>query len=271
MSTKKLELVSNDVYSFFDSTSTNSPIGFVSIPHSGEQIPEVFKNYLISEREHLDADVDYKMEEMIDIPTLQKEGVIILVAKVHRACVDLNRAGNIAVLNWKENTHGVNMVLSEPSVSERLRLEKLYHAPYYDAIKTIISYLEQFKNPLPVIDLHSMPSNPTAYHLKLNPNQNLVRPDFCVSDLGGENPSCKREYIDHVIEELQFDGYTAVRNDPYFGGNVTKYVNTFNTNNIQIETKRSIYMDEIKRVLLPESKKVKKVLTDLVLSTFKNF
>ena len=93
----------------------NNYIGILSIPHSGEHIPQEFKEFLISNQSDLDCDLDYKVDELVDIDTLTNNGIAVIVSNIHRACVDLNRAEDKSVLNWKKNSKGIQIVTSEPS------------------------------------------------------------------------------------------------------------------------------------------------------------
>lgn len=249
----------------------NQYLGLISIPHSGETIPEEFKSYLSGDEEAYRSDVDFKVNELIDIEALQSAGVGVLVSHIHRVCVDLNRAESNCVLFWKENTHGKKLVVKDPSEIETRNFIETYHRPYYEILKTFLQELEKRKSgKVSMIDLHSMPSRPTAYHMKQNPNQKTWRPDFCLSDRRGK--TCEPEFITHFQKELQKSGHSASLNDPYIGGFVTEYVDQFRTNNIQIEINRAIYMDEEKKTLLTEkARALGPVLTSAILSGFVRF
>lgn len=260
-----------NIFNYF--APKNQYIGILSIPHSGEVIPEEFKNYLTSNLEHLGKDVDYKVDELVDIDALTEAGIGVLVSNIHRTCIDLNRAEDICVMNWKSNSHGEQLVLTEPGDDVVELLTAKYYAPYYEMIKTMINalYTSQ-KGPISLIDLHSMPSKPTKYHLDINPNQKLTRPDFCVSDI--EGLSCTKEYIDYTCLCLGNFSNNITQNDPYFGGHVTRHIHATyeNINNIQIEINRSIYMDETQRSLaLDLVKDLKTNLTKSLIDTFKKF
>jgi N-formylglutamate deformylase len=115
-----------------------------------------------------------------------------------------------------------------------------------------------------------MPSRPTEYHMKQNPNQKTYRADFCVSDRKGK--TCVPEFIRFFQQALSVDGYSADLNDPYVGGYITEYVDQYRTNNIQIEINRSIYMDEKSKVLVPEKvAKLKPILTEALIKGFVEF
>src|SRR5688572_26320480 len=96
----------------------NRYLGLISIPHSGETIPEEFRSYLSGDEDAYKSDVDFKVNELIDIESLQQAGVAVLVSHIHRICVDLNRAENNCVLFWKENTHGKKLVVNDPATLE---------------------------------------------------------------------------------------------------------------------------------------------------------
>jgi N-formylglutamate amidohydrolase len=260
----------NPIFDFFAPLGS-SYRGLLSISHSGENISEEFEKYLIGDHSSYREDVDFKVKELVDIRRLQEAGVAVLVAHVHRICLDLNRAENQRVLFWKENTQGKKLVVHEPDALEIQWFIETYHWPYYELLKAAIQDLEKKKkSAVSVIDLHSMPSKPTPYHLKQNPNQKMHRPDFCLSDRRGK--TCRPEFIHFFQEELVKAGHDSNLNDPYIGGFVTEFVDRFQANNIQIKINRSIYMDETSKKL--ESLKVarlKPLLTEILIKGFEKF
>lgn len=267
MNTLKLPQ-STPVFDYFP--AQNNLIGLLSIPHSGEIIPEEFLPYLSGDTAAYKEDVDYKVNELVDIKALQEAGVAVLVAKVHRICIDLNRSEDASFMFWKQNTHGKPLVIKDaPAETVRLLLDK-YYRPYYEMLKTIMQNLEQLKaGPVSAVDLHSMPSRPTEYHMKQNPNQGTHRADFCLSDRRGL--TCQKEFIDFFDKALA-QHYETIQNNPYVGGYVTEYLNGFRSNNIQIEIKREIYMDENIKELVPEKvAKLRPILTQALIDGFKAF
>lgn len=247
--------------------------GILSIPHSGEVVPDEFKDYLTSDRKLIGKDVDYKVNELVDIDRLTEAGIAVIVSNIHRTCIDLNRDIDICVLNWKSNSHGEQLVIKEPTEQIVEELTQKYYAPYYEMLKSMINVLYKAQpGVVSLIDLHSMPSKPTKYHLDINPNQKMERPDFCVSDI--EGLSCTKEFIDYVCCELETFSSWVTQNDPYFGGHVTRHIHaTFqNINNIQIEINRKIYMDENKRELNSSLvKELKNNLTNSLIKSFNHF
>ena len=245
--------------------------GLLSIPHSGENIPAEFEKYLSNDLPAYREDVDFKVNELVDIKKLQEAGIAVLVAQVHRVCVDLNRAESNCVLFWKENTQGKKLVTNDPDETATQAFIEKYHRPYYEILKAALQDLEKRKKGLvSMVDLHSMPGRPTEYHMKQNPNQKMHRPDFCVSDRKGK--TARPEFINFFKDELIKSGHESSLNDPYVGGYITEYVDRFRTNNIQIEINRSIYMDETKKELIPSKvDKLKPMLTDVLIKGFEAF
>lgn len=260
----------NPLFDFY-SPLGNSFLGLLSIPHSGETIPDEFKSFLSGDDRAYKEDVDFRVNELVDIPSLQRAGIAVVVSHIHRICVDLNRAEENCVLFWKENTQGMKLVVKDPTSEETQRFIEDYHRPYYEILKTMLLELEKKKaGKVSMVDLHSMPSKPTAYHMKQNPNQKISRPDFCLSDRRGK--TCEPEFIQFFQGGLIAKGFEASLNDPYIGGFVTEYVDRFRTNNIQIEINRAIYMDEDKKVLIPEKvASLRPALTEVLMKGFTRF
>jgi len=261
----------DSVFNFYP--PKNKYIGVLSIPHSGQVIPKEFVQYLTKNTHAWDQDVDFKVNELVDIEKLTENGIAVIVANIHRVCVDLNRPPEAAVLNWKKNSMQVELVTSEPTEEDRKQYEMKYHAPYFEMLKAMINDLATHQKGIKsLIDLHSMPTKPTEYHLKVTPNQPLERPDFCVSDI--EGISCEKEYIDFTCTNLSKFSNDVTKNIPYYGGHITRYIHATyeNINNIQIEIKRGIYMDEETRELVPNLvDALLPNLTDALIDTFKKF
>lgn len=260
----------NPIFDFYAPLG-NHYRGLLSIPHSGENIPSEFEKFLSGDLRAYKEDVDFKVNELVDIKKLQEAGVAVLVAHVHRICVDLNRAESNCVLFWKDNTKGAKLVIQDPDINDTQKFIEAYHRPYFEILKAALQDLEKRKTGLvSMVDLHSMPSRPTEYHMKQNPNQKTHRADFCISDRKGK--TARPEFIDFFTDELNQAGHESVKNDPYVGGYVTEYVDQFRTNNIQIEINRSIYMDEETKELVPQKvSRLKPLLTDVLIRGFTRF
>lgn len=250
----------------------NKFIGVLSIPHSGEDLPSVFTSFLTDNWDDLIQDIDYRVHELIDIEQLQEAGIAVIKSNIIRVAIDLNRTEETALLNWKQNTKNRRLVLNEPDMSQAKELLGMYYTPYFEMIKTLINELKLKLGHCNFVDLHSMPGVAEEYHLKINPKQDKLRPDFCVSDQTGL--TCTQEFIDYIVEELRKDYADVKINAPYFGGHITQHVHKEfeNTNNIQIEINRAIYMDENTKELNPDFiKKLKPALTRSLINLFNQY
>lgn len=246
-------------------------IGILSIPHSGEIIPPEFVPFLTSDIRALHEDVDFKVDELVDIDELNQAGIAVVKANIIRTTVDLNRSKDKALFAWRSNSKGIPLVKDDPHPELAQLMIESYRTPYYEFLRGLINELKRKYKKVSFVDLHSMPSSPTEYHLKQNPNQKMTRPDFCISDYHGK--TCEPKFI-HEIQTLLLKYYDEVTiNDPYVGGNITQEIHTFgDINNIQIEINRGIYMDEVKKSLITDKVvKLKPALTDSLITFFQKF
>lgn len=264
----KIHPDSGPIFEYY--SPTTKLVGVLSIPHSGLEIPQEFIPHLTDVELDLLSDVDFGVHELVDIDALTNAGVAVIKANISRVAVDLNRDPENTILYWKQNTKGNQVVTQEMTEEQIEHVTGKYYFPYFEMLKNIIRRLEDTKEGLvPVIDLHSMPSAPTEYHLKKNPNQNTYRPDFCLSDL--HETSCTRDFIDTCQKNLEKYGYDVAINKPYFGGYITQYNDRFRTNTIQIEINRRLYMDEVNKKLNPDHVLLKERLTEVLVSQFELF
>ncbi len=244
----------------------------LSIPHSGEDFPSEFKGYLTQDIRALQEDVDYKVHELVNIEELNNSGVAVLVSSIHRTCIDLNRSEDLAVIAWKKNSKGIQLEIKEMNSEFKEKLLDKYHKPYFYQLKSTIETLLETQLKPVVIDLHSMPSRPTEYHLKVTPNQPRIRPHFCVSDI--EGLSCSKEFIESMENELKSFTPEVTQNIPYYGGHITRWLNKEfpEIENIQIEISRDIYMNETDKTLIKEKvDNLKPKLTQALINQFNKF
>ncbi len=253
----------------------NSYKGLISIPHSGEHIPKEFTPFLLPLHQlksvDINMDVDLKVHELIDIETLRHNGIAVLVSNIHRVPIDLNRSKDKALLFWEKNTQGTQLLKVQPDKDKCQKLLNRFYVPYYELLKSALNNLETIFEKVPFVDLHSMPSNPTAHHLKTNPSQATTRPSLCISNYKGTTSS--PEYIDSICKHFSDIGIDFLQNDPYLGGYVTQYVgNNFKSESIQIEINRSLYMNEdTKEIHQVKVIKLKEKITSTLIQHFDFF
>lgn len=195
----------------------------ISVPHSGLE----FNNYkkYFHNNVKLEQDVDHYVNKLFDI---DKINCSYIKSHLIRIVTDLNRKKETAFFHWKRNTLNEKIIKKYPE-KEDLK----YWDLYYDFLIKMSG-----KNKL-LLDLHSMPSCATKFHLSKNPHQDIERPDICISDTN------KNYKFTKIIADIFRKKFKDVRiNDPYFGGNISKQMCSKYKYAIQIEINRKLYLDE---------------------------
>jgi N-formylglutamate amidohydrolase len=237
--------------------SVVSPVVFAS-PHSGRLYPASFLDTvsasLIDLRRIEDAYVDRLLSEA------HLCGAPVLYGLVGRACVDLNRAetemdpGMFADPSplWTGSRsprveaglgcipriafNGAPIYARKLSRREaEARLDGVYR-PYHRALDSLLGRAQAMFGQAWLIDCHSMPAEP----------DNHRAPDIVIGDRFGS--SCHPGLTDLVERLFRERGYSTARNTPYAGGFATMTYGQPGQNRhaLQIEIRRSLYLDEIR-------------------------
>lgn len=246
--------------------------GVLSIPHSGEHIPEEFHEFIEGSTTELMQDLDFRVHELVDIEKLNLAGIAVIKSNISRITVDLNRSPEKTLFAWKKNSRGVAIIKSSPNDQKSRDLITTFYAPYFEMLKAILYQLDTLTKVPTTIDLHSMPSKATAYHLNITPEQPLIRPSFCVSDKSGL--TCTPDFIESMTTKLKDFYPDSTINMPYYGGYLTEFVHEVlpHGNNIQIEISRGLYMDEDKIELWDDKvTNLKKNLTESLLYQYEKY
>lgn len=246
-------------------TKANTKPFFVSIPHSGERVPDETPWLKMLPETVLMFDVDRYVDQLYS-PALTELKIPFIKTEWHRYAIDLNRlpddvdcdsvrghknpSGTFPRgLHWSITTTKEKL-MPEP-MSEQLhdRLIKLYFEPFHSQVRA--RYEEFRKSGFKTVyhlDAHSMPSLGTKEHR--DPGE--YRKDVVISDCKGT--SCSKEYLDLVTQSYKDAGFTIAYNWPYLGGRVTETYGqpARGQQAIQVELNRSLYMDESSKRLLPE-------------------
>lgn len=238
---------------------------FISIPHSGEKVPD-FCQWLNNLPEPiLMYDVDRFVDRLYE-PAMADLKIPYIKTQWHRYAADLNRIpedvdctsvkGNPTAagvhnrgFHWVVTTD--NYPLMKEPMSEKMHqdLVKLIYEPFHQHVRR---HYEQFHqagfSTVYHIDAHSMPSKGTKMHR--DPGE--MRADIVVSDCKGK--SSKKDFVDLVIEAYTKAGFKIAYNWPYFGGRVSEqYGEPEKAHHcVQVEMNRSLYMDEVSKKLKPE-------------------
>jgi N-formylglutamate deformylase len=245
---------------------------FVSIPHSGEKVPE-FCHWLQGlPEEILMCDVDRYVDRLYE-PVLQSLQVPWVQTEWHRYAADLNRipqdvdASSVAGNPTQAGTHArgfhwVVTTLGNPLMKEPMPLElherlvKLIYEPFHAQIrKRYQDFESQGHSKVFHLDAHSMPSMGTKMHR--DPGER--RADIVVSDCSGQ--SAQKEFIDLTLAAYSRAGFKVAYNWPYLGGRVSEQYGEPQKGHhtVQVELNRALYMDEqTKKFKAPEAAEVQR-------------
>lgn len=245
----------------------------VTIPHSGEKVPDLTPWLKNLSEEVLMCDVDRYVDRLYT-PNLEKLQIPYIKTEWHRYAADLNRIpedvdassviGNTTPagthnrgFHWVVTTHNQNL-LPQPMPEDTHRaLTQLIYEPFHQQVRDLVARLRnQGAQNIFHIDAHSMPSLGTAMHR--DPGQR--RADIVISDCSGQ--SCLPEFRDLVIAAYAVAGFRVGYNWPYMGGRVTEQYGhpEKNHQSIQVELNRDLYMDEKTKKLKPQSAEVQNKL-----------
>lgn len=253
------------------------PNFMITIPHSGEKVPDETPWLKNLPEEILMCDVDRFVDKLYE-PALNHLQIPYVKTEWHRYAGDLNRladdvdAGSVIGHKTPEGPflRGFHWVITtteyrlmkEPMPHEtHEKLVKKILLPFHDEVKKMAASLKEKSSVVYHLDAHSMPSVGTRQHK--DPGER--RADAVVSDSLGK--SCSKEYRDLVIAAYVTAGFKVGYNWPYVGGRLTEQYGKPEQNHhtIQVELNRDLYMDEKTKKLKPEhvevQKKIEKALS----------
>lgn len=242
---------------------------FVSIPHSGERVPD-FCSWLQNLPEPLlMRDVDRYVDRLYE-PVLTSLNIPLVKTEWHRYAADLNRipedvdqstvsgaalpeGAHARGFHWAITTQNEKLMAQPMDIKTHQQLIDLIYKPFhhnmslqYDRIRA------QGAQTVYHLDLHSMPSRGTNQHR--DPGE--FRADIVVSDCQGK--SSKSPFVDLVIVAYVRAGFKVAYNWPYYGGRVSEQYGRPETGqqSVQVELNRALYMDEASKKFLPDRAQV---------------
>lgn len=241
----------------------------VSIPHSGEKVPDFCEWLKAMPEPILMCDVD-RFVDILYEPALAKLKIDFVKTDWHRYAADLNRipedidcgsvigsSNKLGTFNrgfhWQITTQK-NVLMKTPMSQEmHQKIVKLIYEPFHESIRK--QYENFKKNKFQKVfhlDVHSMPSLGTSEHR--DPGQK--RAEIVVSDCQGKSSSI--EFVELVKTAYLNAGFKVAYNWPYFGGRVSEQYGqpSLGHHAVQVELNRSLYMDEVTKKLLPSHKDV---------------
>jgi len=209
----------------------------LSIPHASVFIPESIRSLIPHDDLMLNHEADLYTDRIYTI-----DGPRIVQAQTSRIISDANRAPDEIYAEGKSRSNGVVMLAlsdgmdtfsSDPPLPLMERWVKQYHGSFHRDLSSAMAGAKF------LIDGHSHWSRSPAYR----------------SDAGTERADIilgSRHYTTCDAETLQFfrhffrsRGYTVAVNDPFIGRYIIGiHCSRLRTPGIQLEMKRSLYMDE---------------------------
>jgi N-formylglutamate amidohydrolase len=231
----------DEIFSLIEPRGAETPL-VVEVPHAGVGVPRAFIGDLIAPVRSLGRDADLHVDALYqDAPDF---GATLLVAKVSRYVVDLNRAETDwdkdgarmpRGLVWHATTDG-NPCLARPltraDVDARL---DLVHRPYHAQLKKLLDAKRAKFGLAVLLAAHSMPSTGRG---------GIVRADVVPGTQGRTTASAR--FIDEVEAHANRAGFEVRHDEPYKGGYSTRtYGQPIDAvHAVQVEIARRLYMDE---------------------------
>lgn len=238
----------------------------VTIPHSGEKVPEAASWLKGLPEPVLMCDVDRYVDRLYE-PSLRALGIPFVKTEWHRYAGDLNRLPEDVDASsvtghankpgsfsrgflWTITTTEIPLMSAPISPEAHRALVDLIHEPFHASIRNLARKIQdEGVKTIYHIDAHSMPSVGTRQHR--DPGER--RADVVVSDCHGK--SCGGRFRDMVIAAYCVAGFKVAYNWPYFGGRLSEQYGRPDQGHetIQVELNRDLYMDETTKQLKPEA------------------
>lgn len=227
----------------------------VEIPHAGLAIPEVVVDELRPPADALFRDADIYVDKLYD--GAPGRGATLLVARVSRYVVDLNRAPDDVDVEtvpdhpaprgvqprgvvWRMTTDG-RPILRKPLryAQFRQRIER-FHAPYHATLQSELTRLREAFGFAVLLAGHSMPSVGRSGHV----DPGGRRADVVPGSQG--RTTAHPDVIDLVDAHFREAGLSVRHDEPYRGGWTTAHYGRPRAgwHALQIELNRGLYVDE---------------------------
>ncbi len=248
----------------------------VEVPHAGLAVPDAVRDQIVASSWAVLRDADPYVDELCaEAPS---EGATLLVSKVSRYVIDLNRAPDDVDAEtvpdhpspraiqprgvvWRLTTDGrpaLRRPLSYAELEARLRT---FHRPYHDTLRAQLERLRDRFGFALLVAGHSMPSVGRSGHV----DSGIRRADVVPGTRNRTTADAR--VIDVVDAHFRAAGLTVRHDDPYRGGWSTSHYGrpAERLHAIQIEINRALYMDETTGEPLPEPMtRVQRLLRELV-------
>lgn len=242
-----------------DPSGTPLPLVLDS-PHSGEWYPDDF--------DHAPPRAIVRQAEDTHVARLWQhamaQGATLLEARFPRAYIDANRSHadiDLALLEdgwpapvapsrkteqgiglvWRLARGGMPMYARKLTAAEvQARIDRCWR-PYHDELQALLDAQHRACGGVWHINCHSMPAVGDA----LADDPGRLRADFVLGDRDGT--TCEPAFTQLVADTARGLGYSVAVNDPYKGVELVRKHGrpAENRHSLQIELKRTLYMDEV--------------------------
>jgi N-formylglutamate amidohydrolase len=226
----------------------------VEVPHAGLLVPAQYALPLSAPIPSIARDADLYVDELYEDAPL--EGATLLVARMSRYVIDLNRSEqdvDEAVIEharskrrlhhgliWRSTTDGHPAMARPLRESELIeRLDRVYR-PYHRALRAELVRKQSRFGVAVLLAAHSMPSvGPSA----TNPEP-IARADVVPGSRG--RTTAAERFLDLVEAHARLAGWSVRHDDPYSGGFSTRHYGSPKSglHAVQIELARRLYLNE---------------------------
>lgn len=233
---------------------------FVTIPHSGEKVPDFCEWLHGLPEEILMCDVDRFVDKLYE-PALDALKIPFVKTEWHRYAADLNRVpddvdrdsveGNKNPsgmhnrgFHWVVTTQNNQLMRAPTTRAIHEKLIDLIYVPFHYEVQSQFKKFHELGNGQVFhIDAHSMPSLGTKMHR--DPGEK--RADIVISDC--VQKSSKPEFVELIKEAYKKAGFGIAYNWPYLGGRVSEQYGepAKGHHTVQVELNRSLYMNEVSK------------------------
>lgn len=247
----------NDVYWSVEPPLPNGVV--IEVPHAGLHIPADLQPVLDVDPMTVRLDSDIAVDRLCT--GLDQHGAALLMARISRYVVDLNRApddvdprtveghpnpkgaqGRGVV--WRLTVDGRPVMPRALSYPELLGRLQRYHVPYHRELRRLLAVEHAVFTDVTLLAVHSMPSTGLGGEL---------RADIVPGTRGRRTSSADR--LEIVEQVFRGGGLSVVHDDPYQGGYTTGHygVPDEGVHAIQIEVNRGLYVSERDGSIKPEA------------------
>jgi len=234
--------------------TTATPV-LVEVPHSGLQVPPEVESEIDTTPTAVLRDSDIYVDQLYQ--RAPQQGATLLVSRVSRYVVDLNRGPNevdsAAVprhpsarhipargVVWRARTDGTPLLRAPLTIEQFTRRLQRYYEPYHQTLREVAARMHQEYGHVAILAAHSMPSAGR----RVFGGRHVRRADVVPGTRG--RSTADGRIIDLVEAHFREAGLTVKHDDPYRGGWTTSSYGAPKRGQhaVQIELNRALYVDE---------------------------